>query len=255
MTRRRATAGLSLLSALVLCAFAAPPASAAGTTAVTCVETKAKEGDFTDAHCGTQVKVGEGLFAHAPIESNKETQISLSNEKTLSATTAAQPLVFGGTLFGVKIKFSCSVVSGTGALVNEEPKEKVMQAAGDAVIEATNCVMSEPAKCSVKEPFVWDTHFKTYENGLEMGLEFTPKNGKVFGFWEMQGSECALKGKSTAIEGSFKGTLGGTTEGKGATIGLTEASTANLKWGEKSYTLTGSMTPRMKEGNPIAFTT
>jgi hypothetical protein len=252
MIGRRTITCLSLLCALLFCAFAASSASAVGTTAVACVETKAKEGDFTDAHCGNQVKAGEGLFAHAAIEGKQN--ISLSNEKTLSATTAAQPFVFGGTLAGITVQFSCSTVTGTGTILNEE-KEKVMKATGDALIQASKCTVTKPAKCSVKEPFSWDTHFTTYEKGAEMGIEFTPKTGKLFGEWGMEGSECALKGKSFTIEGSFKGTVGGTTEGKGATIGLTEASTANLKWGGNPYTLTGSMTPRIKEGNPIAFTT
>jgi hypothetical protein len=253
MIGRRAMAGLSLLCALLVCAFAAPSASA-GTTAFTCVE-KAKEGDFTDAHCGKQVKAGEGSFAHAAIEANKETEISLSNEKTASETKEAQPFNFSGTLSGITVGFSCSTVSGSGTLTNEESKEKVMQTTGNAIIQATKCTVSKPAKCTVGEPFTWDTHFKTYEKGAEMGIEFTPKNGEQFGFWEMLGSECTLKGMKIAIEGSFKGTLGGTTEGKGATIGLTEASTANLTWGGKPYVLTGSMTPSMKAGNPITFTT
>lgn len=253
MIGRSATIGLLMLSVPIFCALAASSASAAGTTAVTCV---AKEGgDFKDAHCGEQVKAGEGKFAHTAIKPGIETQISLSNEKTGSGTTSAQPLVFTGTLAGVKVEFTCTTVSGTGTLVNGEPKEKVMEASGNAVLEATKCTVAKPAKCTVKEPFAWDTHFKTYENGAEMGLEFTPKNEKQFGFWEMLGSECSLKGVSIAIEGSFKGTVGGTTEGKGATIGFTPASTAGLKWGGSPYTLTGSVTPQMKEGDPIAFTT
>jgi len=255
MIGRRAMIGLALLCALVFCALGATSASAVGTTAFTCVETKAKEGDFTDAHCGNQVKTGEGLFAHTAIEPNKETKISLSNEKTASETKAAQPFDFAGTLSGLKIEFSCTTVKGAGTLVNEEPEAKVMRTTGDAVIEASKCTVKLPAKCTVKEPFTWDTHFKTYENGAEMGIEFTPKNEKQFGFWELQGSECSLKGKSTAIEGSFKGTVGGTTEGKGATIGFTAASTTGLKWGGNPYTLVGSVTPRMLEGNPITFTT
>lgn len=253
MIGHKTIVGLSLLCALAFLALAASSASAAGTTAVTCV---AKEGgDFKDAHCGEQVKAGEGKFAHTAIEPGIETQISLSNEKTGSGTTSAQPLIFTGTLAGAKVEFTCTIVSGTGTLVNEESKEKVMDASGNAVIQATKCTVAKPAKCTVAEPFTWDTHFKSYENGAEMGIEFTPKNGKQFGFWEMLGSECSLKGASIAIEGSFKGTVGGTTEGKGATIGFTPASTAGLKWGGSPYTLTGSVTPQMKEGNPIAFTT
>jgi hypothetical protein len=255
MFGRRATVGLLLLCALFLSAFAAPTASASGTTAVTCVQTEPKVGDFTDAHCGNQVKAGEGSFAHTEISSGFMTEISLSNEKTTPGTTGAQPFVFGGTLSGVKIEFSCSTVTGTGFLENQEPEAKLMRASGNAKIVATKCTMFKPAKCTVKEPFAWDTKFVTYENGAEMGIEFTPNGGETFGFWGMEGSECAFKGKSIAIEGSFKGTVGGTTEGKGATLGFTAASTTGLKWGGSSYTLTGSVTPQMTGGNPIAFTT
>lgn len=253
MIGRRAIVGLSLLCAFLFCAFAASSASAVGTTAVTCVEKEG--GDFKDAHCGEQVKAGEGKFAHTEISPGSTTEISLTNEKTLNSTKEAQPLFFSGTLSGAKVEFTCTTVSGTGTLANEEPEKGIMRTTGNAVIEASKCTVAKPAKCTVKEPFVWDAHFKTYESGAEMGIELTPKNEKQFGFWEMQGSECSLKGTKIAIEGSFKGTVGGTTEGKGATWGFTPASTAGLKWGGNPYTLTGSVTPRMKEGNPIAFTT
>jgi hypothetical protein len=38
-------------------------------------------------------------------------------------------------------------------------------------------------------------------------------------------------------------------------LGLTPESTKNLKWGTNPYAVTASLTLRMKEGNPIAFTT
>lgn len=254
MIGRRATVGLPLLCALLFCAFAASTASAAGTTAVTCVKSGAEEGDFTDAHCVIEAKGGEGAFDHTAIAADTLTNITLSNSNTASSTTEAKPLTFGGLLFGAQIEFSCSTVHGTGILENRET-EKVMRASGNAEIAATNCNMIKPAKCTVKEPFAWDTKFVTYENGSEMGIEFTPKEGKNFGFWGMEGSECAFKGKNIAIEGSFKGTLGGTTEGKGATIEFTKESTTGLKWGGSSYVLTGAVTPRMTEGDPITFTT
>lgn len=254
MIRHRAVVGLSLLCALLFCAYAASSASASGTTAVTCVKSETGKGDFADAHCG-QPKKGEGQFAHTAIPLSTPTNISLTNANTTSETKGAQPFIFTGSIGLTKIEFSCSKAGGTGTLTNEEPEAGVMKVTGDAKIEASECTVVKPAKCTVKEPFAWDTHFKGYEGGTEMGIEFTPKNGKNFGSWELQGSECTLKGQSFAIEGSFKGTVGGTTEGQGATIGFTAASTTGLKWGGNPYTLTGSLTPSMTEGNPIAFTT
>jgi hypothetical protein len=253
MIGRKAMVGLSLLCALLFCALAASSALATGTTAVTCVETKG--GDFTDAHCGNQVKAGEGKFAHTEIKKEEKTEISLTNAQTMSETKGAQPLLFTGKIGLTQIEFSCNTVQGTGSVTNEEPIEKAMKATGTAIIEAKNCAVTKPAKCIVKEPFTWDTRFETYENGSEMGIRFSPKSGELFGSWGMEGSECALKGKSFTIAGSFNGTVGGTTEGKGATLGFTPASTTGLKWGNEPYTLTGSVTPQMKEGNPITFTT
>jgi hypothetical protein len=66
--------------------------------------------------------------------------------------------------------------------------------------------------------------------------------------------KCAVK-KGFTIDGSFQATPGGTPQGKGATLTITEETSKNLKWGGNPYTLTGAITWRMKEGNPIVFTT
>ncbi len=250
MTRRREKVGLSLLCALAFCAFAAQSASAVGTTAFTCAPAS-KGAEFSDEHCDTSGS-GEG-FVHASINAGEKTEVSITNEKTAEGTKAAQPFILSGVLGGIKVKIECKAVTGQGTLTNEEV-EKSMQAVGTALIETSKCTIDQP-KCTVKEPITWDAQFKTYGNETAMGIEFTPTTGKtVFGSWTLTGPECAIKNTFT-ISGSFQATPGGTSQGKGATLTITEETSKNLKWGTAPYTLTGAITLRMKDGNPIVFKT
>jgi hypothetical protein len=254
MIGRKAIVGLSLLCALALCAFAAPGASAIGTTAFTCVEGQGEK-DFSDAHCDNQVKAGEGKFGHVKVE-GKETELTFSNEKTASETTAAEPSVLAGPLLGVNVSVSCKKVTGTGTLTNEEVGG-TMKVTGNATLEHSECVVTtggSEGKCAVKEPIVYTAKYTTFQNETAMGVEFTPKSGGAFGsitYVEGKGG-CPIKG-TFAIEGSFLGTPGGTAQGKGATLRF--ADTGNLHWGTSLYTLSGAVTMGMKGGNPITFTT
>ena len=99
MTGRRAVIGLSLLGALLVCAFAAQSASAnvATTskriTAVTCVKGGGLK-DFSKTHCdpGDTVEAGKGEFGHVAI--NGETkEVDATNEKVTSETKESEPAV------------------------------------------------------------------------------------------------------------------------------------------------------------------
>lgn len=260
MNGRRAIVGLSLLCALAFCAVAAPGASAKGTTAFTCV----KEGgslDFSDAHCGTKVAKGTGEFGHEEIPANTETQFELTNEKVKNNTTEHEPSVLIGIISGIEVRVECTIVSGTGTLTNNTVGE-AMRTSGDVTIKHSECTVPKPTtgggeeKCQVKE-VVYDAHFETAESGEEMWIEFTPKNGKEFGVLTLENhapNKCSIAG-SYGISGTFKGTMGGTPKGVGATLHFS-AEGGSLKWGSWSYTLAGAITPRMASGgNPIAFTT
>jgi hypothetical protein len=254
MIGRRTVVGVSLLCALAFCAIGASSASATGTTAFTCVEGGGSK-DFSDAHCDNQVKAGEGKFGHVKVEGS-ETELTFSNEKTASETTAAEPSVLAGPLLGVNVSVSCKKVAGTGTVTNGEVGG-VMQATGNATLEHSECVVTtagSEGKCLVKEPIVYTAKYTTFQNETAMGVEFTPKSGKAFGaITYVEGSGgCPIKGTFN-IEGSFLGTPGGTAQGKGATWRF--ADTGNLHWGSSLYTLSGAVTARMKGGNPITFTT
>jgi hypothetical protein len=255
MTGRRAIVGLSLLCALAFCAFAAPSASAAGTTAVTCVETPKGEG-FSDAHCDNAVSEG-ATFKHEAIPANTTTEIELTNEKTTADTKGAVSSLLTGELGGVKaVEITCKTVKGTGSLTNKEEKGSML-ASGSATIEHSECVVAKPAGCIVKEPILYEANFKTYGNETEMGVEFTGAKAGEFGAitYKNKGAEkCVFNEKTIGISGAFKGRPGNAPQGKGATLWFDDGET--LKWSTSLYDLTGAMTWRMKGGgDPIAFTT
>lgn len=256
MTGRKSIIGLSLLCMVAICAFAAPSASAEGTTAVTCVKGEGKL-DFNDAHCTESAEPGKGLYGHIGIAENQLTEIELSNANTANKTTEAEPSLLTGELAGVKsVEISCKTVKGTGSLTNKEEKASML-ASGSATIEHSECVVSKPAGCVVKEPIVYEANFKTYGNEAEMAVEFTgAKAGGEFGAitYKNKGAEkCVFNEKTIGISGAFKGRPGNAPQGKGTTLWFDDGET--LKWGSSLYDLTGAMTWRMKNGNPIAFTT
>jgi hypothetical protein len=262
MIGRRTLVGLSLLSALLFCAFAAQGASAAvakNTTAVTCVEGGAK--DFSDAHCDKAVTPGTGKFGHVAIENGKATTISVTNAKTANNTTEAAPTVLKGTVFGVKNEITCKTVSGEGTLTNEgtgtEHKVK-----GTVTANFTSCTVNKPAGfgCKVKEPITVKSNTEGVEgNGPEkntMGLEFKPSSGEVFNEVVIEGCFLAGTFKTT---GTAIGTGTGSPSAKfsGATNVFTnEMTKETLKLAGNPAEVSSTTTVTMSGGgSPIALTT
>jgi hypothetical protein len=250
MIGRKAIVGLSLLCALAFCAFAAPNAMA-GTTAFTCAPVE-KGAGFSDEHCDKEV--GEGAkFAHKEIPVNQTTEFTLTNEKTLNETKESQDMSLHGPIFGVQTEITCKKVGGKGNLTNKTV-ETVMRIEGEITMELSECSVTKPASCTVKQPIVYKGKFSNFQNETEMGLEFIPMEAKApFTEITLEGTKCAVKG-TFPVNGSIKGTPGGTAQGKGATLAFT-AGMSNLTWGASAYDITGTITWRMKEGNPIVFTT
>lgn len=260
MNGRKAIVGLSLLCTLAFCAMAAPSASAAGTTAFTCV--KVEKGSFADAHCDKS-QAG-GSYEHQEIKVGEKTEFELTNKEVKNETKESEPFLLIGPLGGVASEISCKTAKGGGTLENKEEKGGML-AVGEVSIELTECTMPKPVngegkeRCKVKEPIVYKGKFSTVEKGSEMGVEFVPMDvGKPFvvlEFEEGPGGKCPVAGKSLAVEGSWEGTMGGAPEGKGATMHFSEAM-SNLTWGGNKYSIQGIITWRMKGGgNPIVFTT
>jgi hypothetical protein len=259
----KAVGALSLLFALLFCAFVAQSALAApakNTTAFTCVE---GSGDFSDAHCDNQVPKGTGKFKHSGLALKIITHVSLTNAKTANNTTEAAPTIIKGTIFGVKSEFTCKTITGEGELSNDEsenglhiPRFLIFKA------ELSSCVVNKPAGfgCKVKEPIQFELTGEGVEGlGPEkntMGLEFKPTEGEIFSSVVIEG--CFLKGTFN-ITGTAIGTGTGSPSAKfsGATNVFTnEMTKETLKLGGNPAEISSSTTLTMSGGgNPISFTT
>jgi hypothetical protein len=261
MIGRKAAVGLSLLCALLVCAFAAQSAFATAginTTAVTCTE-GATVKDFSDAHCDN--KVEKGTFGHTAIANGVKTEISVTNAKTKNNTTESTPAIQKGTIFGVKSEITCTVVGGTGTLENTEPASKQHKVTGTVNAEFTKCTVNKPALgCKVKEPIKVTSNVEGVE-GLgagknEMGLEFKPSAGETFAEITLEG--CILSGTfkvtGTAIG---TGTPAPTEKHSGTTNVFTNAMTKEtLKLAGNPAEISSTTTvTRKSDGAPVALTT
>jgi hypothetical protein len=212
MIGRKATVGLALLCALLFSALAVQGASAAGTTAYTCV--KVPVGEFGDPHCDNGPS---GEYEHELIPVEKTTEVTSHNQKTKNETKESTTAVLHAIKAGAQVTITCKKVHGTGSLTNTE-EAKVMHAGGTVTVTYSECEVSNPKKCTVKQPIVAEAKSKTWEKGKEMGVEFSPKEaGKPFVNITLEGAECGPKGTFEVL-GSVIGTPGGTSEGKGATL-------------------------------------
>ena len=280
MIGRKAAVGLSLLCALLLCAFAAQTASAAkaiNTTAFTCI---AKEkGDFEDEHCDKKVTLGTGKFGHVPItaKNGETTKVTVTNEKTANKTTEPSSQLLKGSLAGATVEITCKKAHGTGELHNiEHAATKEHTVTGIVLIEYTGCEAKKPAKCTVKEPIEVKAAGEGVE-GLgagknEMGAEYKPEGGgKTFTTITPSGAECALKETPLEVQGTAIATGGTATQTEkhgGATSVFTtemtkgvgcekEVPTSGLCIGGKAAEFSGSVTTVMDdaERKPLSVTT
>ncbi len=292
MIGRRTTAGLTLLCALVSCAFAAQSASAqkgtpaTNTTAFTCVNVGANKGEFSDEHCDTKVGPEKGSFAHQEFPKSKETTaIEVTNEKTSDDTTKATTAVLTSVHLGVHVEITCTVVkekAGGKNWIQNVEKEGKHTVEGTVEAEFTKCTVVKPAKCEIAEPIKSIAKFIGVEGlkggGKEktMGIEFAQDEGKPFAeiTFKNKGVEaCAFNGKTFNVAGSAIATgkpePSATNKHSGATSIFQRNETVETgkdnKPAEEMETLTfgGSrshfdarFTTRMAEkGNPITTTT
>jgi hypothetical protein len=279
MIRYRTIVGLSLLSALVFCTFAAQSASAALTTsknitAFTCAEA-GPEPDFTDAHCHTKVLPGFGKFRHIPI-SGKTAEIEATNANVTNETKESEPAVLKGEVLLVKTEITCKKVKNNlakSSLTNSEPAAGQHTLSGSGSTEFSECTVAKPAKCVVKEPIVAEVTVHAVE-GLEGPKgEKNAMGGEVIGSGEKEtfteieylnkGAEaCSLNKKVFPVKGKLIATGGPTTESSqenkesGATAVYTpKFKMEELEFGGKPAELTLITTVKMAGGNAITTTT
>lgn len=261
----RATSALALLCALVFSAFAAQSALAEipETTAFECTAS-AKVLDFSDAHCDVTATPAS-KFGHTKLSSTSKTEVTATNAKTASATTASTPATLEGEVALTKVKITCTKISGSGTLINEEPAPGKMQVSGTGKGEASSCTVEKPLKCLVAEPIVGGGTAVTRTNlgagKNEMGAETSPETGTVYAVIEFlnKGPEaCALNKQKFNIEGTGIGTspLGSTeaTKESGAT-GISGPDN-KLTLGGKPANVTGIGTGTVTAtGNAVVLTT
>jgi hypothetical protein len=263
MTGRRAVIGLSLLSALVFCAFAAPNAMALkGTTAFTCVHvlTGAQFAN-TDEHCAKPLGGLTEGFKHEEIAPNTKTKLIVSNTETGSKLSFPK---FKSTIAGTEFELEAGGTrSSLNSFMENKEVEKQMVITGEGGSEFYNVVVNKPAKCTVKNILINEKSTGTsVVNATEMYGEVKAPAGGAFASFELEGAECALKGVKIEVKGSAKFNIS-KEEGHndGATVNYTTAGTeGTLKVGAIAAKFEGTTTPRMqpevgKEENPISATT
>jgi hypothetical protein len=274
MIGRKSIVGLSLLSALLFCAFAAQSASAeawpkaTNLTAYTCV--KGATEDFADAHCDTSQVGGE--YGHQLI--TEKTEIETSNTKTKNATTEAVPAVLKATVLTNTVTITCKKVepdaNATSWIQNVEPAASQHQVEGTNAVEFSECTTTGNGKeCKVNEPITLSTFFHGVEKEVEiepgkketkMALESTPDPaGGPYVILKFTGVNCIVK--EAEVVGSARGTGSGTTGG-GATLnysGAAEDEELFLVTGATKVkaTFEGTFTTKMagENGNAITITT
>jgi hypothetical protein len=276
MNARRTTVGLSLLCALVSCAFAAQSASAqvgtpaTNTTAFTCRESFSKEGDFLDEHCDKEGSPGKSDFAHVEIEDDETTLIEATNEKTANETKAGASITIKYVSIGVAVEITCkdaNAVIDSSFLHNKESSGK-HTVTGTLTTEFAKCEVKKPLKCAVKEPIQFKALFEGVEelgpgentHGVEFKGDPEPNSPIMSIILTNKGEEkCPLAGKTAAIDGTAIAT--GTPNPEAFHSGATwkfepgnEMQTLTVA-GVKAE-LTATLTPRMAVGEyPIPFTT
>jgi hypothetical protein len=259
MTGRRTIVGLSLLCALFVCAISASSASAAGTTAFTCVPELG--GEWEDEHCKVNVGKGKGNFEHEEIAVGTTTEITSTNNVTGSETSTA---VLHSILGGVEFTIDSEEVHATGSCKNETVGEVMQNHCKKVKVNYKKLkVTPESLKCKVTGPVEGEITTKELtsvtretETGKGPGVNFTPEApATLFAEFVLGGPECKLGAAVTIkVTGNAVGKI------SGATLTFDEASTKGTATGEGLFigksaaSYTGVQTVRMVGGNPITIT-
>jgi hypothetical protein len=220
ITKSGPLAALALLSALALCALAAPSIAQAGTgtTAYKCVFEGGTE-DFEDASCKHNLGHQNGVYGHVPIATGTKTEIE--SESTLAKITLS------GTIATIKAKVTCTGEKGTGFLTNEEPSAGNHTVTGSEITSTfTGCDMDlgkTEVTCSLAggEVTVPSAKAMDVENahGFAMGIKFEPEKGTTFATFTA-GADCpSIANQTFSVTGSALGVP------NGATMEFSEAST------------------------------
>lgn len=251
---RKSILGAAVLFALAFCAFGAANASAAGTTAFTCV--KESPGGLFGEHCLTS---GSGSAEYRHVAFEGETTSIATNANTAEGTTAASPAILKGTAAGVGVAIKCTTVGGEGPVKNAETAGGEMYVHTEGSFQFTGCEVTSPAGkgCKVNGGAFTTTTLTGTSEGQGDAVKITPKGGTEFGSVKIEGCSIAGLNNTFPISGSLKA------EVNGATLTMThEGSTTQgtLKFAGGKAGLEGAITKKAhaKEGEvtkPLSPTT
>jgi hypothetical protein len=265
MIGRKALTGLSLLCALVFCAFAAPSAFAAtsGTTAFTCVPVaQGGTNDYEDAHCDNTK--GSGGFGHLALAQNPTGEVTGTNAGTANATTEKTSAILKTTAGGLETEIICTDVDSTGTLENSLVGEEHKITGSGINVTYTGCTVPKPTGqgCTAHsgaEPAGTIVTEKLKSESVEpMGQKFTPAAGTVFVEIIFAGCKTAGLNKGYKVEGSATAGPSGSDSPKssGATLifNIAKAPGSPLTFATNPAGLTQIETVKMEGGNPIVTT-
>jgi translation initiation factor 1 (eIF-1/SUI1) len=268
MIRRRAAIGLSLVLALVLCAVAAPNATALkGTTGFTCVKTT-KDAQFSDEHC-TKAKGGGEGWKHEEIALGTKTALSVSTTETGSKTI---PVKFEGQFEEEPISIEAGEANSCAGGTTLKNSETVpMKAFGEICVDFTSLTVKEPANCVVKSGKIrvqgeWDskTEFDKDFNTimyLELKQKIPPPDFAEFTLVNKEGKACSLNEKAIHVQGTVRANVTMSNTSEGPTLQITEKEAQkNLHIEGNPVNLSATLTVRMEpvvgqESNPVVMTT
>jgi len=222
------------------------PSASAEDRAYTCDPVAAGTGAFSDAHCTTAG--GTNTFKHNLVSGTIE--ITGSNEKTASGTTAAEASILKGTLSGLETEIKCIGVHYLGVATNTSVSWH-----GFEVWVFTGCVVEKPAGrgCKVTGGTVTTKEVETSTVGQTgTNVKVRPATGTEFAGVSLEG--CLNNKPPTAVY-PVSGSLVASTSG--ATATTTEASITSqgtLTFGGNAAGLGGAITNSKKAGNPIVLT-
>lgn len=281
MTGRRAIVGLTLLSALIVCAFAAPNAMAVqGTTAYTCKPEPnpgAGTKGFKDEHCTEAVTGTKANWVHEEIKPDTKTEVTATNNETTTKVSPSK-LKFAYKEVDIELESGTFQTCAKGTdLENFVDEEGQMRVGGYLCGEFTKVVLvKKPAGCVLKGATISvnpATGYLSYAVKVfaeeRMHIMFNPEgesfatftfekctNGEFDGAYQVVGVAPANLRQVTdpVLDGS---TVNFTTAFTGLVL---EVIGPGLDDPASPAKFEGKFTPRMeavegKQGNPISSTT
>jgi hypothetical protein len=245
MIGRKSVVTISVLCALAFAALAAANASAAQ-RAYACEEGGAHQ--WEDEHCLVP-NTTTGAFHHQLLPTSA-TNITVTNARTISGTTAAAVQKLRGTLVGVQAEVQCTGVAGTGSLANA-----AASVTGTGTLTYSGCTVTQPPGkgCVVTGGSVPTNTLEATTVGQTAGhVLIEPVNGFILATVPISKCSTAALNNIWPVEGSLVAKTNGataTTTHEEVTVweeffwgieeaGLEGAVTINTEIGENGVVLT-----------------